>query len=92
MVRRNDKKSNRQVEKPEQGSFKAPSIKPEVALVILGLLSDNLQVNSVVVNRDQTVQIVLDGTLRNKTSLDQALGYVGQHSFDEVMKAFLKRV
>ncbi|KAB2953096.1 hypothetical protein F9B85_07485 [Heliorestis acidaminivorans] len=92
MVRRNDKRITRKVGKQEQKSSRPTTIKPEVALVILGLLSDSLQVNSIVVNRDQTVQIVLDGSLRRKTSLDNALDFVGQRSFEEVMRAFLKRV
>lgn len=64
---------------------------PSSLLVSLGLLSGVLEVISVLVDRDQSVQFILQGSLKRKTGLDRAMDDIGGHSFDEVMKAFLGR-
>jgi len=69
---------------------------PQKALVIFGLLTDVLEVDSVVINRDQTVQVVLEGDLKTKktkkkTEMDELLDIVGSMPFDYVVKTLLKR-
>jgi hypothetical protein len=68
------------------------SITPSQALVIAGLLSGTLQVDSVLVDRNQLVQIILVGSLKRKTDLEKMLDQIGSMSFDEVLKAMLGRV
>ncbi|MZP31290.1 hypothetical protein GTO91_16405 [Heliobacterium undosum] len=80
----------------QQGNKKkkqAPlTINPLKAAVIVGLLSDALSVNSLLVDRAQEVQIVLTGSLRRKTPLDKMLDEIGDQSFDDVLQALLRRV
>jgi hypothetical protein len=64
---------------------------PSSILVALGLLSGVLEVLSVLVDRDQTVQFVLQGSLKRKTDLDRALEELGSHSFEEVVTALLNQ-
>ena len=67
------------------------SISPSQALVIAGLISGALEVTSVLVDRDQEVQIVLAGSLKRKTELEKMVDQIGEMSFEEVMKAILNR-
>jgi len=76
----------------KDGSKKRPVINPSTALVVIGLLSGVLQVDSVLVDREQTVQFVLSGSLKQKTQLEKVMDQIGAMPFDEVMKAFLGRL
>lgn len=58
-------------------------------LVLAGILTGVLDVESILVSRDQTIDIVLTGTLRRKTQLDKIMSQVGQLPFDQVMKAII---
>ncbi|NLD48519.1 MAG: hypothetical protein GX660_15245, partial [Clostridiaceae bacterium] len=64
---------------------------PSQALVVAGILGGVLEVNSVLVDKDQIVQIVLQGSLKQKTELEQMLDNIGSKPFDEVVKAMLGR-
>lgn len=66
-------------------------VTPSKALVIAGLLSGSLEVFSVLVDKNQAVEILLTGTLKQKTELDKMLDKIGDMPFDEVLKAFLDR-
>jgi len=92
------KEKHAQNEGDSQGSKKGtpvqpvcPPITPQRALVILGLLLGTLEVNSVLVNRDQTVQIFLQGSLKRKTRLEKIMDEIGALPFDEVIRAILGR-
>ncbi len=65
------------------------SILPSELLVIAGIICDVLQVNSVLVNRNQEVQIVLIGTLKASTQLDKVMRQLGHMPFDQVMKCII---
>ncbi len=65
------------------------SILPSELLVIAGIICDVLQVNSVLVNRNQEVQIVLTGTLKTSTQLDKVMRQLGHMPFDQVMKCII---
>ncbi len=65
---------------------------PTQTLVIVGLITGVLEVQSILVDRDQAVQIILAGSLKRKTELDVMLDNIGSKSFDEVMKAIIGRV
>lgn len=68
-----------------------PCLSPSQVLVIAGILGGVLSVDSVLVDRDQNVEIVLVGTLRQKTELDLILGQVGSMPVDEVLNALVRR-
>jgi hypothetical protein len=62
---------------------------PAQCLVLAGLIGGVLEVNSVLVNKDQQVQIILIGSLKRKTAMDNLLDSIGAKSFDEVMRAIV---
>jgi hypothetical protein len=64
------------------------------ALVILGILSGSLSVFSVLVDADQVVSIVLQGSLKKeeKNEVDNILAQIGHLPFDDVVKAMMKRI
>lgn len=68
------------------------SINPSQAIIIGGLLAGVLEVTSVLVDRNQTVQIVLSGSLKKKTELEILLDQIGSRPFDEVIKTMLGRL
>lgn len=65
---------------------------PAQISVIFGLLTDALSVDSVLIDKEQTVEIVLSGSLKRKTELDNVLDIIGNMPFDEVLKAMLRRL
>lgn len=71
-----------------------PNLTPGQILVILALLGGVLDVESVTVDKDQNVDIVLTGSLKRpkaKTQLEQIMDQVGSLPFDQVMKNILGR-
>lgn len=71
---------------------KSSSINPSQAIIIAAMLAGVLEVTSVLVDRNQTVEIVLTGSLKKKTELEKLLDQVGSKPFDEVVKAMLGRL
>jgi len=71
---------------------KQVTLTPAKLLVITGLLGGVFEVNSVLVDKDQLVEIVLAGSLKQKTQLEKMLDQIGGMPFDEVVKAFLDRL
>lgn len=71
---------------------KAPVITPSQLIVIGGLLGGALEVTSVLVDKDQTVEILLTGSLKKRTDLEKMLDKIGSMPFDEVVKAMLGRL
>ncbi len=69
-----------------------PPINPQRALVILALLLGTLEVNSISLDKDQTVHIILEGSLKRKTRLEKIMDEIGALPFDEVIRAFLGRL
>ncbi|MDD3654232.1 MAG: hypothetical protein PHO01_08635 [Desulfotomaculaceae bacterium] len=69
-----------------------PSLTPAKLLIVAGLLCGALELKSISVDRDQIVDIVLQGSLKRKTKLDKMLDEIGQMPFDDVLKAVLGRV
>ncbi|MCX8132261.1 MAG: hypothetical protein N3I35_19470 [Clostridia bacterium] len=68
------------------------NITPSQALVIAGIIGGVLEVTSVLVDKDQLVQIILSGSLKRKTELEKILDQIGSMPFDDVMKALLERL
>ena len=71
---------------------KQVALTPAKLLVITGLLGGVFEVNSVLVDKNQLVEIVLGGSLKQKTQLEKMLDQIGGMPFDEVVKAFLDRL
>ncbi len=70
---------------------KIPLLTPQKILVILGLLAGVLEVRSITVDRDQVIEILLEGSLRRRTKLDQMLDEIGEMPFDEVLNSIIRR-
>ena len=70
---------------------KKPALSPQKVLVILGLLGGVLEVDSILLDREQVVQIRLNGSLRRKTRLDKMLDEISAMPFDDVLKSILRR-
>jgi len=70
---------------------------PQNALVIFGLLTGVLEVDSVLLDRDRTIQIILEGSfntlkIKKKTNMDKKLDKLGSMPFDQVVKTLLERL
>ncbi|HEX3048296.1 MAG TPA: hypothetical protein VHY08_26325 [Bacillota bacterium] len=93
-----DQKKNQNCEKNDDGSesdaFNLCGLlvnpTPAQVLIIAGFFTGVLEVISVLVDKDQTVQIVLQGSLKQPTQLDQVMGQIGKMPFDEVMRSILE--
>lgn len=76
----------------DSGSCNPITLTATQLIVIAGILGGVLAVDSVLVDRDQIVQIVLEGSLKRKTELDKMLDKMGSMPFDDVLKAMLERL
>lgn len=74
------------------GRDRIAKFSPEKTLVILGLLGGVLEVKSILIDRDQLINIVLEGSLKRKTKLDNYLDEIGAMPFDDVLRAILGRL
>ncbi|MCM3716242.1 hypothetical protein [Halalkalibacter oceani] len=54
----------------------ASRLTPNEIAVIIALLTDALHVQSILVDRDQTVQVLLEGSLRKRSELDKLIDQV----------------
>ncbi len=82
---------NNQSNKGNQSSKDKNAVTPSQALVIAGILGGVLEVDSVLVDKEQRVEILLVGSLRQKTQLEKTFDQIGQIPFDEVLRALLGR-
>ncbi len=64
-------------------------IEPADILVISALVTGALNVDSILVSKDQIVQIVLSGSLKRPTELDKVMEEVGKAPFEQVIKSLL---
>ncbi|MFB5673955.1 hypothetical protein ACE3NQ_10900 [Paenibacillus terreus] len=62
-------------------------LSPQQIAVIAGLLSNALTVDSILVDKDQRLQIVLGGSLRRRSKLDQLLEELDGVSLREFFNA-----
>ncbi|OPY55727.1 MAG: hypothetical protein A4E55_02460 [Pelotomaculum sp. PtaU1.Bin035] len=74
------------------GKKKPPVLTPQKVLVILGLIRGVLEVRSVLIDRNQSIEILLDGSLRRRTRLDKILDEIGNMPFDDVLRSLLGRL
>lgn len=88
----NKNKSNNNSNGNNKSNGNKLSITPAQTLVIAGIIGGVLDVDSILVDRDQVVQIVLEGSLKQKTELEKMLDEIGSMPFNEVVKAMLDRL
>ncbi len=67
-------------------------------LVITALLAGTLDVESILIDKNQEIQILLTGSLRinnnkdpNEEQLDKIMALIGQMPFDDVIKSLIRR-
>jgi hypothetical protein len=65
------------------------SVNPSNLIVIASLLTGALTVDSLLVDKQQTVQVVLTGTLRRKTQLDKMVEQIVKLPAEQVIEAIL---
>lgn len=73
------------------GKDKKVTLTPAKILVLLGILGGVFEVHYLLVNKEQTVQVLLEGTLKRKTEMDKILDSLGHKTFDEIMQAMADR-
>ncbi|MBG9736118.1 hypothetical protein [Paenibacillus alvei] len=67
-----------------------PNLSIDQIAVIAALLTNSLKVQSVLVDRDQAVEILLVGSLRKKTQMDNLLDQISDLSVGDFLES-LKR-
>ena len=85
----NQSKQSNQCNQSDQSKI---SINPSQALVIAGILGGVLDVNSILVDKDQRIEILLVGSLKQKTQLEKIMDQIGKMPFDDVLNALLGRL
>ena len=75
----------------KSSSKRQSKLSPEQLAVIVGLLTNALTVQSVLLDRDKTVQIVLEGSLRRKTRMDRLLEEMKDMSIGELLASLQKQ-
>ncbi|BFH71580.1 MAG: hypothetical protein E6230_10620 [Paenibacillus dendritiformis] len=68
-----------------------PKLSPQQIAVIVGLLTNALQVDSVLIDRNQAIEIVLVGSIRRKTKADYVAEQMGGVSVAELIQAILRQ-
>jgi hypothetical protein len=82
-----NKQDNNDNNKPDDNP--CLNVSPSQLLVIAGLISGVLEVDSVLVDRDQNIEIVVTGALKRKTQLDMVMEQIGSMPFDRVVKSIM---
>jgi hypothetical protein len=84
--------------KPDKGSLfpagvplSLGKLSPQQLAVITALLSNALKVDSVLVDRNKDLQIVLTGTLRRKTKTDKLLEELEEINIGDLLDAISNR-
>ncbi|MGG3282773.1 hypothetical protein [Paenibacillus solani] len=68
-----------------------PKLSPAQIAVVVGILTNALKVNSVLVDKDQRVEILLEGSLRKKTKADKLAEDLDDISVSDLIEAFILR-
>ncbi|MBO2942923.1 hypothetical protein JJQ72_02885 [Paenibacillus sp. F411] len=84
-------KGSRRRSKPKQDRSLLNNLTPQQIAVIAGLLTNALTVDSLLIDKEQRLQIVLGGSLRRKTRLDQLINELQDASLDELLDSLLNR-
>lgn len=84
MPKRSDNKKGNQPKNGLDLGFLA-GLTPQQLAVITGLLSKALHVDSVLIGKDQKIEIVLGGSLRKKTKADKLLEQLNDVTLGEIL-------
>ncbi|MVP01344.1 hypothetical protein [Paenibacillus lutrae] len=77
----------------KKGKKKASSaqLTPQQIAVVVGLLTNALEVLSVLIDKDQNIQIVLQGSIRKKTKADRLAEELDEVSVGDLIEAFIRK-
>ncbi|WP_096188595.1 hypothetical protein [Evansella halocellulosilytica] len=80
--------------KPQKGDIfnELSSLTPQQILVIIGLLSNVLNVQGVYVDFDQNVEILLRGSLKNQMNLQHLLDHSLKDMDDQKMREYIELI
>ena len=67
-----------------------PRLSPNQVAVITALLTNALHVQSILVSKDQTIEVLLQGSLRQKSELDKFVDQVRDVPVGEFLSSLLK--
>lgn len=68
-----------------------PKLTPQQLAVIVGLLTNVLEVNSVLIDKDQKIEILLEGSIRKKTKADRLAEELGEINVGDLIEAFMRK-
>jgi hypothetical protein len=77
-----------QIQKKNPNGF--GNLSPLQITVIAALLANALTVESILVDKDQRIEIVLEGSVKKKTRLDKLLNELNNYSLGDILDSFLK--
>ncbi|MNH82531.1 hypothetical protein D3C87_817480 [compost metagenome] len=66
-------------------------LSPQQIAVVVGLLTNVLEVNSVLLDKDQRVEILLVGSIRRKTKVDRIVDELGNVSVGDLLDALIRK-
>jgi hypothetical protein len=73
------------------GNGKIGKLSAKQVAVIAALLTNALEVKSILIDTDQIVQIVLEGSFRKKTRMDEIINELSQMSMGDLLEAIQRR-
>ena len=73
------------------GNKKKTKLSPQQLAVVVGLLTNSLDVISLLIDKDQRIQIVLEGSIRKKTKADRVAEQLNDISVSELIDAYLRK-
>lgn len=68
-----------------------PNLTPPQIAVIVGILTNALKVESVLIDKDQTIQVLLEGSIRRKSKADIIADQLDNISVGDLIEAFIRR-
>jgi hypothetical protein len=69
----------------------APRLSAKEISVIVALLTRALEVKSLLIDSDQTIQIVLEGSLKKKTEMDRLIDEMSDLTIGDFFDSIMKR-
>lgn len=73
--------------KKQSSKQKQQTLTPQQLAVVAALLTNAVTVRSILIDTNQTVQIVLEGTLHKKTKTDKLLSELNEISLGDLIRA-----
>jgi hypothetical protein len=77
--------------KKNSGNGKIGKLSAKQVAVIAALLTNALEVKSILIDTDQTVQIVLEGSFRKKTRMDEILNELSDMTMGDFWDAIQRK-